>query len=232
MMKNLQDFVYPAANPSLLAADKERIEEELLFAEKSGARFIHIDVMDGRFVPNTSFGLSFVQRYHAVHHMVNDTHLMIEEPWLYVEDYVKAGSDIVTFHYEACPDDKTRFLTIEKIHQAGGLAGMSIKPATPVEVLTPFLESLDLVLIMSVEPGKGGQAFLPESLLKLDKLTSLLQKITKKMRPTIEIDGGINDYTFKNAIAHGAQLLVAGSYLFGHEDFALRLHALEQNGEK
>lgn len=227
-MKDLHSMTYPAVSPSLLAADKARIGHELARAERAGATFIHIDVMDGKFVPNVSFSLDFVREYAHKHHMVNDVHIMEEEPWVLAPKFVEAGADIVTFHYEACPDQTLRFATIEAIHRAGGLAGISIKPDTPVSVLEPFLPYVDLILIMSVEPGKGGQPFLPGSLEKLDELKALLAQNTKKYAPVIEIDGGIKEDTYNKALAHGAQILVAGSYLFGHEDFADRVALMLQ----
>ncbi len=229
-MKNLRSYLYPAGNPSLLAADKSKMKEEILFAEKSGARFIHIDVMDGKFVPATSLSLSFVKEYSTVHHMVNDVHLMIEEPWKHVASYVKAGADIVTFHYEACPNKEKILETINEISSLGANVGISIKPATPVEVIKPYLDKINLILLMSVEPGKGGQPFIKESLSRLDELRHLLDAIEPSRRPILEIDGGINENTCSLAREHGAELLVAGSYLYGHSDFESRLKTLE-NGK-
>ncbi len=226
-MKNLHDYIYPAACPSLLAANKNEIKEEILFAEKCGSRFIHIDVMDGKFVPATSFGLQFVKDYSHIHSMVNDVHLMIEEPWKYVREFAEAGADIVTFHYEACPNDDKIEETIKNIVDGGANVGISIKPNTPVSVLKPFLTKVNLILLMSVEPGKGGQKFMPESLERLKEIRALFEQITPEKRPILEIDGGINENSAKPAHLNGAEILVAGSYLFGHEDFAARLQYLE-----
>ncbi len=232
-MKNLHDYHYPAANPSLLAADKSRIKEEILFAEECGARFIHIDVMDGKFVPATSLSLQFVKDYAHIHHMVNDVHLMIEEPWRYVKDYAEAGADIVTFHYEACPNVDKIEETIENILSGGANVGISIKPNTPVSVLKPYLTRVNLILLMSVEPGKGGQKFMPESLKRLDEIRDLFKQIKPEDRPILEIDGGINENSAKLASSNGAEILVAGSYLYGHDDFKARLQYLENSeGEK
>ena len=226
-MKNLHSYVYPAGNPSLLAADKSKMKEEILFAEEMGARFIHIDVMDGKFVPATSLSLDFVKEYSKVPHMVNDVHLMIEEPWKYVASYAKAGADIVTFHFEACPNKEKILETINAISLNGANVGMSIKPNTPVDALKPYLDKLNLVLLMSVEPGKGGQSFIMNSLSRLDEIVELLKDIEPNKRPILEIDGGINENTCSLAREHGAELLVAGSYLYGHSDFKYRLALLE-----
>ncbi len=229
MKKNLHDYAYPAADPSLLAANKEKMKEEILYAEKCGARFIHIDVMDGKFVPATSLGLDFVKKYSFVHHMVNDVHLMIEEPWKYVGEYVKAGADIVTFHIEACPNEEKIRETIEKVIDDGANVGISIKPNTPVSILKPYIKDIDVVLLMSVEPGKGGQKFLSSSLDRLDEINELLKDLEPSKRPLLAIDGGINENTSKEALNHGAQLLIAGSYLYGHDDFKDRLRTLENS---
>lgn len=229
-MKNLLNYSYPAGNPSLLAADKSKMKDEILFAEECGARFIHIDVMDGKFVPATSLSLEFVKEYSGVHNMVNDVHLMIEEPWKHVKEFAESGADIVTFHYEACPNDEKINETIEKIVEGGANVGISIKPATPVSVLKPYLTKVNLILLMSVEPGKGGQSFIPSSLERLDEIANLLKEIEPSKRPVVEIDGGINENTSKSACLHGAQLLVAGSYLYGHADFKNRIELLEKGG--
>lgn len=231
-MKNLHDYIYPAGNPSLLAADKGKMEEEILFAENCGARFIHIDVMDGKFVPATSLSLEFVQKYSHIHSMVNDVHLMINEPWKYVKDYAKAGADIITFHYEACPNKEKVLETIESISSSGANVGISIKPDTPVSALKPYIKKVNLILLMSVEPGKGGQPFIEKSLQRLDEICLLLNEMEPYERPILEIDGGINENTGRQALERGAQLLVAGSYLYGHTDFKHRLMLLEKGKDQ
>ena len=220
-MKDLRSFSYPIVAPSILAADKSALLEEIKKAERFGAKYLHIDIMDGIFVPATSFSLDVLQKIHDQHHLLNDVHIMIADPLHDAEKYALAGADNVTFHYEACQKKEDVHETIRRIHQAGARAGLSIKPATPVSVLKDFLEEVDLILLMSVEPGKGGQKFIPESLNRLDEITALLAPLPN--RPVIEIDGGINQETAKLSLAHGAEALVAGSYLFGHPDMEERL---------
>jgi ribulose-phosphate 3-epimerase len=222
-MKNLQQIAYPCVSPSLLAAPKEAIPASISLAENSGAPFIHIDCMDGRFVPNLAYDESFVRKYHSPT-LVNDVHIMIEKPWLFVDSYAEAGADILTFHLEACPDEESVRSTIKEIASLGVHPGLSIKPGTPVQKLLPYLDSVDLVLVMSVEPGKGGQSFLPSALAKLLFLKKEIAR--RPSKPLLEVDGGINDLTGPECLKAGADVLVAGSYLYGHEDFALRLKKL------
>jgi len=229
-MKDISEFPFlPTFSPSLLAADHNHLYEEIHKTESLGCHFIHIDVMDGQFVPNLSFGLDFVEDIHSIHGMVNDTHIMIEKPWLQAGAYVKAGANILTFHLEACPDREKVLLTIAEISKAGGVPGLSIKPLTPVEAVFPYLDQIGLVLVMSVEPGKGGQAFMPESLERLSALRAKIDALPPEKRPLLEVDGGINGITGPSCLKAGADLLVAGSYLYGHEDMGERMVAvLEQ----
>jgi ribulose-phosphate 3-epimerase len=225
MMKDLLAFSYPAVSPSLLAANPKAIPAEIEKAQAAGAPFIHIDCMDGKFVPNLAFDESFVRHYHT-EAMVNDVHIMIEKPWLFVQAYGEAGADILTFHLEACPDKESVLTTIEEIRSVGLHPGLSIKPGTPALKVLPYLDLVDLVLVMSVEPGKGGQSFLPSSLNKLFLLKKEILKREAGKRPLLEVDGGINDLTGPECVKQGADVLVAGSYLYGHEDFASRLKKL------
>ncbi len=223
-MKNLKHISYPAVAPSLLSADPLHLKEEALKAEKAGAQYLHIDVMDGIFVPAHSFGLEVVKELAPVTKLVHDVHLMIANPLEAALAYVEAGAELVTFHYEALPMEAKIHRLIQTIHQAGANVGLSIKPNTPVSVLAPFVNELDLILLMSVEPGKGGQSFLPASLERLDEIRSLF--VSSSHHPVLEIDGGINEKTAPLALAHGAEVLVAGSYLYGHPDFEERLRSL------
>lgn len=211
-------------SPSLLAADKNNLVGEANKMKEAGASFIHIDIMDGHFVPATTWDEGVVKTLRPRCQMVLDTHLMIENPLASVAKYCKAGSDIVTFHLEACKDEEEAKKVIDLIHSLHVKAGVSIKPNTPVEELGPYLASLDLVLVMSVEPGKGGQKFMPSS---LDKIAYLSSKKKEKGYPyLLEVDGGINAETGRLVAKAGAEVLVAGSYLYGKEDYKDRLEAL------
>ena len=196
--------------PSILSADFARLGEDVLAAVRGGAEYLHMDVMDGAFVPNMSIGPCVIQSLRPVTDAVFDVHLMIDRPERYVEDFAKAGADIITVHIEATEDVGA---CIDKIKALGVKAGISIKPATPVEAVVPYLDKLDMVLVMSVEPGFGGQKFMPAAADKLKKLAEIA--------PTgmdISVDGGINLDTLSIVVESGANVVVAGSAVFGKGD--------------
>ena len=211
--------------PSILSADFRHLEEEIKLVESLGAEWLHFDVMDGHFVPNISFGQPVLKGIAKCHNMVNDVHIMISDPFKYAPEFIKAGADILTFHYEACASDKEVFQVIDLIHDYGAKAGLSIKPNTPIDKVLPFLYSLDLVLIMSVEPGFGGQSFIDSSVSKILRLRDYIDE-NKIKNVLIEVDGGINEETAKLCKLAGVDVLVAGSYLFGHEDIKERIEKL------
>ena len=211
-------------SPSVLGADFLNFEQEVEKMIAAGVKWIHFDVMDGHFVKNISFGNLFLKRINNRINLVKDVHIMIENPLSMVEKYAECGANYLTFHYEACKDDKEVFDVIDKIHECGMKAGISVKPETPVSKIFPFLHSLDLVLIMSVEPGLGGQKFID---LTLNKIVGLKNKINEeKVQVLISVDGGINDVTGPDCVKVGADVLVVGQYLFGHEDFEERYKRL------
>ena len=211
-------------SPSVLDADFLNFEKEVQKMKDEGIKWIHFDVMDGHFVNNLSFGNLFLKRINHRIDLVKDVHIMIDNPLEMVEKFAESGADYLTFHYEACKDDAEVFKVIDKIHEYGMKAGISIKPNTPVAKVFPFLHSLDLVLIMSVEPGRGGQKFID---LSLNKIYALREKIKEeKVSTLISVDGGVNDSTGPECVKMGADILVAGQYLFGHEDFKERYQRL------
>ena len=195
--------------PSILSADFKILGEQLKLTEEAGAEYIHFDVMDGMFVPSISFGMPVLASIKGATTQTLDVHLMVTEPIRYVEEFVKAGADIVTVHYEACEDLQA---TIDKIHAAGAKVGISIKPKTPVDVLLPYLDQAEMFLIMSVEPGFGGQAFIPESLERISELRNLLNE--KGLTTDIEVDGGIYHINVAEVRAAGANVMVSGSGVF------------------
>ena len=199
----------PILAPSILAAEFKNLGEQMHLCAKGGAKYIHFDVMDGMFVPNISFGMPVLASIRESEDLVMDVHLMIEKPQRYVESFRKAGADILNVHYEACKDLQG---TLNQIHEAGMKAGITIKPRTPVEVLTPYLEQAELFLIMSVEPGLGGQAFIPESLGKIRRLKELLQE--RGREADLEVDGGIYLHNVREVLDAGANVIVSGSSVF------------------
>ncbi len=195
--------------PSILSADFKILGEQMALCEKGGAEYLHFDVMDGMFVQNISFGIPVLESIKGFSGMVLDVHLMVTEPIRYVEAFAKAGADILTVHYEACEDVQA---TLDQIHACGIKAGITIKPDTPVEVLKPYLDQADMFLIMSVEPGQGGQGFIPESLEKIRVLREMLQE--RGLDTDIEVDGGIKLENVAEVAKAGANVMVAGSAVF------------------
>ena len=211
-------------SPSVLGADFLHFENEVKRIKEAGLKWIHFDVMDGHFVNNISFGNLFLDKVSKDLDIIKDVHLMVNDPLSMVEKYAEAGADYLTFHYEACKSDAEVFEIIDKIHKCGMKAGISIKPKTPVTVVYPFLHSLDLVLIMSVEPGRGGQKFIETS---LNRIYALKTKINEERVTTlISVDGGVNDITGPDCVKMGVDILVVGQYLFGHDDFSDRVERL------
>ena len=211
-------------SPSLLAADKNNLGNEIKLAESAGCEYIHWDIMDGKFVPNVSFKASVVKEFSKSHKMVNDVHIMVADPAIEAPMFVGCGADLVTFHIEAVDSIEEANKIIDRLHSLSCKAGISIKPATDVEAVEPILNKVDLVLVMSVEPGKGGQKFMPMALEKIEKLRNIIDK--NRLNCLIEVDGGINDETGNMCRKAGADILVAGSYLFGHDDFIERVKKL------
>ena len=211
-------------SPSILSADFSRLGEDVQAVDRAGADYIHIDVMDGHFVPNITIGPLVVDALRKVTDKPLDVHLMIENPDLYIADFAKAGADIITVHQEAVPH---LHRTVQLIKSLGKKAGVSLNPATPVETLDVILDELDLVLIMSVNPGFGGQSFIPSA---LDKIRALRQRITERGLSTeLEVDGGVKIDNIREVVAAGADVLVAGSAVFNTEDYAATITALREN---
>ena len=210
--------------PSILSADFSRLGEEVQAVDRAGADYIHVDVMDGHFVPNITIGPLVVDALRKVTQKPLDVHLMIDNPDLYIPDFAKAGADIITVHQEAVPH---LHRTVQLIKSLGKQAGVSINPATPVETLDVILDELDLVLIMSVNPGFGGQSFIPSA---LDKIQALRQRITARGLATeLEVDGGVKVDNIHEVVAAGADVLVAGSAVFNTGDYAATITALREN---
>lgn len=196
-------------SPSILAADFKVLGQEMKKTEENGAAYIHFDVMDGMFVPSISFGMPVLASIHDATEQFMDAHLMVQEPIRYVEAFQKAGADCVTVHLEACEDVKT---TLDKIHACGMKAGLAVNPETDVKELVPYLEDVEMILIMSVYPGFGGQKFIPESLDKIRAVRAMLNE--KNLETDIQVDGGIYVENVREVLDAGANVIVAGSAVF------------------
>lgn len=212
--------------PSLLSADFTKMGEEVKEIQSVGTKVLHIDIMDGHFVPNLTFGYSMVKALRPVSDMVYDVHLMITNPLSYIENFAKAGSDIITTHVE-CDDDADE--CIDMIHSFGVKAGLSIKPKTAPEALFPYLEKLDHILVMTVEPGFGGQSMMPEC---LDKIAVIKAECAKRgLNIPVMIDGGVNASNVRTAAQAGADMMVAGNAVFGAKDRAAAFKALTEGSQ-
>jgi ribulose-phosphate 3-epimerase len=203
----------PQIAPSILAADFANLQKEVEMLNASAADYIHVDIMDGVFVPNISFGIPVTEAIHRHASKPLDVHLMIVNPELYVEDFVKAGASIVTVHLEACTH---LHRTLQEIKRLGVAAGVALNPHTPIELLTEVLEEVDLVCVMSVNPGFGGQKFIEHSYVKVANLKNLILK--KGAKTQIEVDGGVSEQNAKRLVEAGADILVAGNFVFKAPD--------------
>ena len=199
--------------PSILSADFSKLGEEISDVEKGGAELIHVDVMDGHFVPNITIGPLVVESIRPITKLPLDVHLMIENPDQYIESFAKAGADYITVHVEAC---RHLHRTIQLIKSFGVKAGVVLNPATPVQLIEPIIEELDIVLLMSVNPGFGGQKFIPSVLNKIKQVRDMAEQ--KGVQLEIEVDGGVNEETARLCVEAGATILVAGSAVYNQED--------------
>ena len=210
--------------PSILSADFARLGEEVKAVERAGADWIHVDVMDGRFVPNITIGPPVVKALRQVTNLPLDVHLMIEEPERYVGAFAEAGADYITVHAEATPH---LHRTLQTIRSLGKKAGVSLNPHTPEEALRYVFDVLDLVLVMSVNPGFGGQSFIDSVVHKIEAVRWMIDASNKRVR--LEVDGGIRPGTAAQVVNAGADVLVAGSAIFGEDDYGKAIEALRED---
>ena len=212
-------------SPSVLAADLSNLAAEVADIESAGADMVHLDVMDGMFVTNISFGLPVISSLRKRSNMIFDVHLMIEAPERYAMRFIEAGADILTFHLEACKEPGK---LLDEIRSEGVMAGISVKPGTSIEDVYPYLDSCDMVLVMTVEPGYGGQKLIPETIEKLRKLKAEI--INQGLDVEIAVDGGVNGFNAALLIEAGAGILVAGSSVFGSSDRKAAMDSLRNEG--
>ncbi len=208
-------------SPSILSSDFANLQKEIEAVAACGADLVHVDVMDGHFVPNLTIGAPVVKAIKKISPLPLDVHLMISDPLFYARDFCEAGSDLLTFHLESDSDPAE---TAAVIRSAGKKVGISVKPGTPAEALFPYLPLCDLVLVMTVEPGFGGQSFMEDMMPKLRAISRRCRELG--LSPLIEVDGGIDEKTAPLAAAAGANVLVAGSAVFRHEDYARPISAI------
>ena len=212
--------------PSILSADLLRLEEQVKAVAQNGAGFIHVDVMDGHFVPNLTFGPNMVKALKRITDLPLDVHLMISNPDRYIETYARAGADILTVHQEACTH---LHRTLQTIHQAGIKAGVSLNPATSLTTIENVLDDMDLLLIMTVNPGFGGQKFIPQGLKKIAEARKMIDAAGRDI--LLEVDGGVDTQTVKSIVQAGARVLVSGSAIFGKPDIVNALKSLKKLAE-
>lgn len=210
--------------PSILSADFTKLGEELTLVEQAGANWIHIDVMDGQFVPNITYGPIIVEACKRACNLVMDVHLMIETPDLIIPEFARAGADYISVHQEACSH---LHRSLQLIKSFGVKAGVALNPATPISTIEWIIDQLDFVLIMSVNPGFGGQKFIDSSILKIKALSRMLKE--KNSNAIIQVDGGINNKTIKEVSKAGATSFVAGSAIFNTENYKNSISGLRQN---
>ena len=196
-------------SPSILAADFKKLGQQIIDVDTAGAQYIHIDVMDGTFVPSISFGMPLIKSIRSATDKVFDVHLMIVDPLRYIKEFAEIGADIITFHLEAAPDVQA---VIDEIHACGKKAGISIKPGTAAEELIPYLDKVDMILVMTVEPGFGGQPFIESS---YDKIRAVRTMLTERGLDTdVQVDGGITKDNIRSVLEAGANVIVAGSTVY------------------